>query len=169
MSFIINNNSPIISQYSLYNKSLDFYATDSENNFLKSKKIKGENWYYNSTEIKYDFNEWGYRTKNFGDLNDDYILIFGCSFTEGIGLNYSDMWTTKLSKETGLDVFNMGMGGTGVDFQFYNTTLIHNYILNKTLNTLFSFLFFLPGLWCRRKSGHKFSWPYPKCQLWGVN
>ena len=131
MSFIINNNSPIISQYSLYNKSLDFYATDSENNFLKSKKIKGENWYYNSREIKYDFNEWGYRTKNFGDLNDDYILIFGCSCTEGIGLEYNEMWANKLGKELNLDVFNLAKGASGVDYQFFNTLLFHNFILKN--------------------------------------
>ena len=41
------------------------------------------------------------------------------------------MWATKLSKELKLDVFNIGMGGTGVDFQFYNTTLIHNHIIKN--------------------------------------
>ena len=97
--------------------------------------------YYYNKKIEYKYNSWGYRTKEFKDLEDDYILIFGCSFTEGIGLYYDDMWATKLSKELKLDVFNIGMGGTGVDFQFYNTTLIHNHIIKNNKRDEFYRLF----------------------------
>lgn len=128
---IISENCPIIENILQSNKTMEFNSTDNQDLYNENKKKLGNEWYYYNKKIEYKYNSWGYRCVEFDDLNDDYILTFGCSFTEGIGLDYSDMWTTKLSKKTGLDVFNVGMGGTGVDFQFYNTTLIHNYILKK--------------------------------------
>jgi len=128
---IISKDYPIIENILQSNKTMEFNSTDNEYEYIKNKEKLGKEWYYYDKKIEYKYNSWGYRCKEFNQLNDDYILTFGCSFTEGIGLDYNDMWTTKLSKETGLDVFNMGMGGTGVDFQFYNTTLVHNYILNN--------------------------------------
>lgn len=128
---IISKECPIIENIIQANRIMDFNSTDSENIFNENKKKLGEEWYYYNKKIEYKYNSWGYRTKEFEDLKDDYILVFGCSFTEGIGLDYDDMWTTKLSNELKLDVFNIAMGGTGVDFQFYNTTLIHNHILKN--------------------------------------
>jgi hypothetical protein len=128
---IISENCPVIENILQSNKTMEFNSTDNQDLYIENKKKLGNEWYYYNKKIEYKYNSWGYRCKEFDDLNDDYILTFGCSFTEGIGLHRSDMWTTKLGKKTGLDVFNLGMGGTGVDFQFYNTTLIHNYILKK--------------------------------------
>jgi hypothetical protein len=128
---IISKECPIIENVIQSNKTMDFNISDDEKMYLKNKKELGKEWYYYDKKIEYKYNSWGYRTKEFDDVNEDYILTFGCSFTEGIGLDYNDMWSTKLSKKLNLDVFNLGMGGTGVDFQFYNTTLIHNHILKK--------------------------------------
>ncbi len=128
---IISENCPIIENILQSNKTMEFNSTDNQDLYIENKKKLGNEWYYYDKKIEYKYNSWGYRCKEFDDLNDDYILTFGCSFTEGIGLDCSDMWTNKLGKKTGLDIFNLGMGGTGVDFQFYNTTLIHNYILKK--------------------------------------
>ena len=131
MSFRISKNSPIIeAQYQL-NKILDFSSTDTKDLFEFNKKIQGEEWIYYNKKIEYKYNSWGYRTKEFSELSDDYILIFGCSFTEGIGLHYDDMWSTKLGKKLNLDVFNLGMGASGADYQFYNTILFQNFILEK--------------------------------------
>lgn len=128
---IISNFCPIIENIAQCNKTMEFNVSDDEKSYSNNKKKLGKEWYYHDKKIEYKYNSWGYRTKEFDDLNNDYILTLGCSFTEGIGLDYDDMWSTKLSKKLNLDVFNMGMGGTGVDFQFYNTTLIHNHILKK--------------------------------------
>jgi len=42
--------------------------------------------------ISYNFNSKGYRTKEIEDLQKDFILTFGCSYTQGIGLAKEDMW-----------------------------------------------------------------------------
>lgn len=128
---ILNKNTPIIQINYLVNTTKYFHSTDSQEKFLENKKLLGEDWYYYDVEIEYKYNSWGYRTKNFEDLYDDYIVTFGCSFTEGIGLEYKDIWPIKLGEKLNLDVFNLGMGGTGIDFQFYNTMLLHQFLINN--------------------------------------
>jgi hypothetical protein len=127
--FRISNESPIIKNFGLSNQKIYFNSTDSEELYQKNKIEKGSNWYYYDNEIEYKFNSWGYRSKEFDDLDKDYLLTFGCSYTEGIGLHYEDMWSTKLSKVLNLDIFNLGSGGNGADFQMYNTILFFNYVL----------------------------------------
>lgn len=128
-NFIIAPECPIIKNVGLSNINLKFHSTDDEELFKKNKEILGSEWYYSNKEIDYNFNSWGYRTKEFIDLNQDYLITFGCSCTEGIGLHYDDLWSTKLGKILNLDVFNLGNGGTGADYQTYNTILLFNYIL----------------------------------------
>lgn len=127
--FRISNESPIIKNFGLSNQKIYFNSTDYEELYQKNKIEKGSDWYYYDNEIEYKFNSWGYRTKEFDDLEKDYLLTFGCSYTEGIGLHYEDMWPTKLSKVLNLDIFNLGSGGNGPDFQMYNTILFFNYVL----------------------------------------
>jgi hypothetical protein len=127
--FRISNECPIIKNFGLSNRKIFFNSTDSEELYHKNKIEKGSNWYYYGNEIEYKFNSWGYRTKEFDNLDNDYLLTFGCSYTEGIGLHYEDMWSTKLSKVLNLDIFNLGSGGNGADFQMYNTILFFNYVL----------------------------------------
>lgn len=127
-AFRITNEAPIIKNFGLSNQKLYFHSTDYEELYQKNKNEKGSEWYYFNNEIEYKFNSWGYRTKEFDDVDEDYLLTFGCSYTEGIGLHYDDMWSTKLSKTLNLDLFNLGSGGTGPDFQMYNTILFFNYV-----------------------------------------
>lgn len=126
--FRITKEAPIIKNFGLSNQKLYFHSTDYEELYQKNKNEKGSEWYYFDNEIEYKFNSWGYRTKEFDDVDKDYLLTFGCSYTEGIGLHYDDMWSTKLSKTLNLDLFNLGAGGTSPDFQMYNTILFFNYV-----------------------------------------
>ena len=130
-NFVINVEAPVIQNKSQIKKTRYFHSTDSLELYEKNCNKFGKEWYYYENEITYKFNSWGYRTKEFHELDRDYMLTFGCSNTEGIGLNLNDTWTTNLSKTLNLDLFNLGMGGTGIDFQFYNTTLISDVMINQ--------------------------------------
>jgi len=132
-TFRITNKCPIIKNFGSSNQKMYFNSTDYEELYQKNKNEKGPDWYYYDNEIEYKFNSWGYRTKEFDDLENDYLLTFGCSYTEGVGLHYNDMWSTKLAKVLNMDIFNLGQGGTSPDFQMYNTILFFNYVtkLNK--------------------------------------
>jgi len=128
---ILNKNTPIILNNYLVNKTKYFHSTDSKEKYLENKNLLGKDWYYYDLEIEYKYNSWGYRTKNFEDINDDYVVTFGCSYTEGIGLEYKDIWPIKLGQKLNLDTLNLGVGGTGIDFQFYNTMLLQQFLLNN--------------------------------------
>jgi len=108
--FRITNEAPIIKNFGLSNQKQYFHSTDYEELYQKNRKDKGPNWYYYDSKIEYKFNSWGYRTKEFDELDEDYLLTFGCSYTEGIGLHYDDTWPIKLSKALKLDIFNLGTG-----------------------------------------------------------
>jgi hypothetical protein len=127
----LNKKVPVVHVTEKSNKILDFTQVDSEDNFNLTKEKLGKDWYYYDKDIEYKYNSWGYRSKEFSDLNDDYILVFGCSFTEGIGLHYDDMWSTKLAKSLNMDVFNLSIGGSGPDVVLYNTILFHNLVLKS--------------------------------------
>jgi len=71
--------------------------------------------------ISYNFNSKGYRTKEIEDLQKDFILTFGCSYTQGIGLAKEDMWAELLAQELNMDLLNLGVGGTGPDIIHLNT------------------------------------------------
>ena len=58
-------------------------------------------------DFVYKFNECGYRTKNIDDLDKDFALVFGCSYTEGVGLYQKDIWCEKLCKELEIAIFNL--------------------------------------------------------------
>lgn len=133
-NLIINTNIPVICNHGQMNRTFLFASTDNEDGYISNKEKLGENWYYYDKKIEYKYNSWGYRSKEINEIGDDFILVFGCSNTEGIGLHEDDMWANKLSKELNMDVLNMGMGGTSIDFQFYNTMLLYDYLIkiNKT-------------------------------------
>lgn len=129
-----NKEFPIIFVPPKSNQVLKFAQTDSEDKFHENREKLGRNWYYYDKEIEYNYNSWGYRSKEFTELDNEYMVVFGCSFTEGIGLHYDDIWATKLAKELNVDVFNLGIGGSGPDVALYNTILFHNFVLkNKKL------------------------------------
>ena len=51
---------------------------------------------------------------------DNYILVIGCSQTEGIGLKIEDTYPYLLSKNLNCDYYNLGICGTGIDVLNYN-------------------------------------------------
>lgn len=131
MHLVVSEDFTHIKNKSLSNKVLEFISTDTKEEYEKNKNILGKDWYYYDKQIEYRYNSWGYRSKEFKDLSDDYILTFGCSCTEGVGLHVDDMWSTKIGKVLNKDVFNMGLGSTSVDFQFYNTLLLQNFFIKN--------------------------------------
>jgi hypothetical protein len=60
------------------------YSTDDDEAFSKNNKRLGEKWKYYNSKIEYKFNSLGYRTKELTDLNNNFLLTFGCSYTEGV-------------------------------------------------------------------------------------
>jgi len=97
------------------------YKTFEKNKFLVDS-------IYLERDIEYSFNNQGYRTKNIKDLDKDFVLVFGCSHTEGIGNFQEHIWCSQLLNRKSIDFLNLGKASTGPDIQYLNTV---QYIKNQ--------------------------------------
>lgn len=107
---------------SVASKSLEWYSSDSKE-FYSNNLKKLQNWRWSGVSIKYEFNSFGYRSKEVDQLDKDFILTFGCSFTEGTGLHNYQTWPHKLAELLKIDYYNAGKSGTGLDVIYYNSLL----------------------------------------------
>ena len=114
---------PILEESECRSKTFKWWSSDSEELYNTNQKRSHVWEYENSEDLVYNFNEWGYRTKNIDDLDKDFVLVFGCSYTEGVGLYQKDIWCEKLCKELGIDVFNLAKQGSAPDVCYMNTIL----------------------------------------------
>ena len=75
---------------------------------------------YTNNDIKFKYNIQGYRSKEFDQISDNFVLVSGCSHTEGHGLNLSDTWANLVADSLSLDLVNLAKGGSGADFVSQN-------------------------------------------------
>ena len=66
--------------------------------------------------VNYVWNTHGYRTHEFDQLADEYILTAGCSLTEGIGLHAQDRWSNLLEQQIRIQTINLGKGAANAEF-----------------------------------------------------
>ena len=121
------NYTPLLYFPEVADKTLNWYCGDDLENYNKHNK-KGWDYYDSADRLKYKFNSQGYRTKELTDVKDDYMLAFGCSYTEGVGLYQEEIWCEKIAKLYDLDVINLAKAGTGPDIVALNNQL---FVKNK--------------------------------------
>jgi hypothetical protein len=67
---------------------------------------------HSKKSVVYKHNEFGFRSPSFNDdIKDNNIVVIGCSYTYGTGLNIEDTWGYKLGQKIGLPTINLGLGG----------------------------------------------------------
>ena len=104
-----------------YRDELFFHGKDNQENFEANKKRLGDGWHYSLNPITYKRNSLGHRTSELKNLNlDNYIICTGCSITEGIALEEQCRYSSLLSNDLNLDVYNMGVASSG------NDAIVHN-------------------------------------------
>jgi hypothetical protein len=81
---------------------------------------KKETCVFSKGKIEFIYNEYGYRTHSFQNITNNYILISGCSLTEGHGLDYEQSWGAKIEKNLNLPVINLAKGGANGEFVSQN-------------------------------------------------
>tara|TARA_R110000751_G_scaffold140654_1_gene244359 strand:+ start:854 stop:1855 length:1002 start_codon:yes stop_codon:yes gene_type:complete len=102
------------------NASMQWNSTDSEYHFNKERgKINPR---YTENNVQYTYNSMGYRDCELSEVNKDFILCMGCSYTEGIGVDDNDTWPARLETHSGMDTFNMGLGGSSTMINLINST-----------------------------------------------
>jgi hypothetical protein len=75
---------------------------------------------FEQNSVEYCYNSAGYRNPEFDIVQTDYILVLGCSHTEGIGLPLEQTWVSKLQQMIGCSLVNLGKAGAGADFVAQN-------------------------------------------------
>lgn len=66
-------------------------------------------------EVKYRFNEHGFRSKSWQDNTEECYVAFGCSNTFGVGTPEQLRWSNLLEDHTGVTVYNLGIGHGSAD------------------------------------------------------
>jgi hypothetical protein len=94
---------------------------DTEEQYLENVKSQPIDWYYKDKSISYNFNKHGHRSKNISDIDlNNYILFAGCSHTMGVGLELETTYPYIISKELGLDYYNIAIAASGPDVLQHN-------------------------------------------------
>ena len=110
-----------------------FLLDQEEINNANIKKVDNQNKniqdYWKHKNIRYDLNEYHFRTDHiFESLKDnEFILASGCSYTMGLGINEESRWSNQLEKQLNIPVVNLGVAASDIK------TLISNvcaYIAN---------------------------------------
>ena len=109
-----------VQEYSKFCNAKHFwYQTDSEEAFKKNLEKFPDHptlTLYKDNPITYNINNLGFRSDFDYKAGQEGNLYIGCSSTEGIGLHFSDVFSSLVNKELedGL-LINLGLGGTGID------------------------------------------------------
>lgn len=120
MSDLHFNPDSILVDYENVGRTRPFYSSDSRVQFARNYRIVDPK--YTADNVEYKFNKFGYRTCEPSELKErDFILVFGCSYTEGVGLHEEDIWCSQLCNELGIQKFNLGKASSGPDIQYLNT------------------------------------------------
>ena len=104
---------------------VDFFSgSDSEYLYKKNLESKPIDGHYRNVEITYSRNSLGHRCKEIAEIDlDNYILVSGCSHTEGIGLELETTYSHILAEKLKCDYYNLGLGGSGIDILLHNLTI----------------------------------------------
>lgn len=107
----------------LAGRTRPWFSGDSKENFDTNFDQIPD--YFKTAKISYSWNSEGYRTKyEFDELNpEQFVLCFGCSYTEGVGVGEHDTWPAKLEKIIKKPCVNMGISGGSSDVIVANSRL----------------------------------------------
>ena len=85
-----------------------------------------EEWFASFPDITYRINSLGLRTDLEVDdlVPNEFIPVFGCSHTFGLGMPAENLWHNKLSES--LPIFNVGICGSGIMDVYLLLTQLYN-------------------------------------------
>jgi len=96
-----------------------WYQTDSYENYLRNGNRE-----YGPEDITYQFNQSGYRSKEFSEIDHTAfkVLVIGCSNTLGLGLPLNETYGEQLRQrllvryDLLVEIINLGLGGRSIDY-----------------------------------------------------
>lgn len=117
--------SSIIKKKNITYTTWEYCGSDDEKKFNSNLKRTGKDWHYRHNSVKYTLNSLGYRTRNFDEVDwENSIVIFGCSYVQGVGVDDTNTLSYFLEKELNLPVINMGVIGSSNTFHLHNVNVL---------------------------------------------
>jgi len=117
-----NNKVSTTSRFECRDVTHEWFSTD---NLMDYKQNLSDNLvpeHYQNASIQYVFNSQGYRTPELDTFKQkQFVLALGCSYTQGVGLYQHEIWCEQLAKLLNTQCMNLGVEGTGLDFNLYQT------------------------------------------------
>ncbi len=115
--------------YSVWNfAGTDNYINLKQNLQFLKKNNKNQQLYHTTNHIKYTVNSFGYRTRQFDEIDwGNSIVIFGCSYVSGVGVDDNHTISSFLEEELNIPVINMGVGGSSNSFHLHNSTILSSF------------------------------------------
>ena len=107
------------------NQTYKWSGSDNQSNW--NTNYKNHSTFLDSVkDFQYTYNKDGFRTHEFD--SKPCVIALGCSHTEGVGVAEHHTWPAKLEQKLQKPVYNLGVGGTGIDtcyrlMKYYATTL----------------------------------------------
>lgn len=98
-------------------QGMDSEPTYHQNMNASSQRALLQQWGWDTTEISYQLNSWGFRSegcREFDTVSEPSLITLGCSFTFGTGLPESVIWPRVTADSLGLRLINLGTGGHGL-------------------------------------------------------
>ena len=107
------------------NLEWDFVGTDRRDLYEKNLKKQPKDWYYRTAKIKYNLNSFGYRTKEFDQIDwKNSIVMFGCSHVFGTGVEEQYSISSLLEELIGIPVINLAVDGGSNQIMFHNSLVL---------------------------------------------
>ena len=95
----------------------DWCPSDSRDTWNKREYLALKlGWTDNN--VKYRFNQYGYRHQGDFVEHRNALVALGCSLTFGIGVNYEQSWPYYVAKELGLDCVNLAQPGSAINASY---------------------------------------------------
>lgn len=102
-----------------------WYDQDTKERYTHNLKVQPEDWNYRNKIVYYFTNSFGYRTKQFKDIDwRKCIVLFGCSYVYGVGSAEDETISGCLEQITGIPVINMGAPGSSPVFSLHNSAIL---------------------------------------------
>lgn len=119
------------------NLTLKWLHDDHKSNWSETRKELGVDWrYFNSQDLNYRLNSYGYRTKELQEFDwKECVLFLGCSYIFGQGVHNKHTIPSIYEQITNNTTINMGLSGASVDTLHHNTHALiqSNYIPKKVI------------------------------------
>ena len=110
-----------------HSQDSEFCGPDSRELYSENLRRLPRDWPWRSQTVRYSLNSQGYRCPEFDSVNwSESIVMFGCSYVFGCGIDDSQTMAHLLSARTGRPVVNLGAGATDDMFQWINSNRLYS-------------------------------------------